>query len=117
MPHPQTSLEPQQENAGSQDVFEMRLDALHQQAGEGVTNDRAQVPASSANNGADPLESVQTPALGYCLECGEETECFDEENADWCCKFCRCKIVAGQERDHFLDDPRHGQAAEINRGR
>ena len=37
MPSAQTSLEPQQENAGSQDVFEMRPDALHQQAGEGVS--------------------------------------------------------------------------------
>ena len=37
MQTPKPSLEPQQENAGRQDVFEMRLDAIHQQAGEGVS--------------------------------------------------------------------------------
>ena len=37
MPPAKPSLEPQQENAGSQDVFEMRPDAIHQQAGEGVS--------------------------------------------------------------------------------
>jgi len=56
------------------------------------------------------LKSVE----GVCAECGTVTECFDEENNDWICDFCLLKISEGQERDHYLDDPRHGQAAEIN---
>ena len=57
------------------------------------------------------------PVEGECVECGQMTEFFDEENEDWCCKFCRRRIAEGQEEDYRLDDARHGQATEINRSR
>lgn len=47
---------------------------------------------------------------GPCTECLNYTEQWDESNGDWCCADCRAEIVAGQERDKRLDDPRHGQA-------
>jgi len=80
-----------------------------------MSNPRPQAPESAMTGTA--LESVQKPAGAPCTECGVITECFDQENGDWCCDWCQLKIIEGQERDKFLDDPRHGQAAEINGGR
>ena len=52
---------------------------------------------------------------GRCTECDCWTERYDDDNEDWCCQYCNDKAVRGQEEDRRLDDPRHGQAADINR--
>lgn len=45
-----------------------------------------------------------------CEECGVECE---GEICDFCCEL----ILESQKEDHRLDDPRHGQAKEINKER
>ena len=63
--------------------------------------------AETVENGVDqPAPSAAPIFEGPCAECGTITKWYDEENADWCCSFCRAEIVAGQERDKRLDDPR-----------
>ena len=80
-----------------------------------MSNPRPQAPDSAMTGTA--LESVQKPAGGPCTECGYPTERWDAANGDFCCEDCCERIVRGQERDQCLDDPRHGQAAELNRRR
>jgi len=52
---------------------------------------------------------------GDCSECGQPTDNWDSGAEDWICEDCNAELVAGQERDKALDDPRRGQAADINK--
>ncbi len=49
-----------------------------------------------------------------CEECGCE---LDEDFEDYpdICRSCNERLVKGEQEDQRLDDPRHGQASEINR--
>jgi len=55
------------------------------------------------------------PVEGECVECGHITE--DMHDGDCLHDDCNAALVREQELDKFLDDPRHGQAAELNRCR
>jgi len=63
------------------------------------------------------VNQAAKPTHGKCSECHYDTETSDENNEDWLCDSCRDELVRQQTLDHFLDDPRHGQAEGINRGR
>ena len=65
--------------------------------------------------GAEDAAPSVAPIHGLCLECGHETEVRHDD--DWLCSWCHEAIIRAQEEDKRLDDPRHGQAAEINRRR
>ena len=52
---------------------------------------------------------------GRCCECDRTTEHHDGD--DWICEDCQDDAIKAQDRDHELDDPRHGQAEELNRMR
>lgn len=59
-----------------------------------------------------------------CTDCGTSLyrdfiEIFEIDDELLCgsCYDIRQRDARDQERDHRLDDPRHGQAKDINRGR
>ena len=52
---------------------------------------------------------------GRCCECDRVTE--NQDGDDWTCEDCYDDAIQAQNLDHELDDPRHGQAAELNRMR
>jgi len=97
VPSAQTSLEPQQENAGGQDVFEMRLDAIHQQAGEGVSE-----PACGPINvaGMQAPENRPDKPEGSGPPAGDPDSIMDTEQDAYARKRGYRNI------DNLLDDPR-----------
>ena len=52
---------------------------------------------------------------GECIECGRETENYVDD--EWICEACDKELIRQQLEDNRLNDPRHGQAAELNRRR
>ena len=59
--------------------------------------------------------SLLKPTSGPCLHCHHDTE--DKHGGEWMHDECNDALIAEQREDERLDDPRHGQASEINRGR
>lgn len=57
--------------------------------------------------------SLLKPTEGKCIHCGHMTE--DQDEGEWLHEACRDELIAEQERDWRLDDPRRGQAQELNR--
>ena len=54
--------------------------------------------------------SLLKPTSGECSHCHQDCDEPDEQNADcWIHAGCAAELVADTERDHRLDDPRHGQ--------
>ena len=53
---------------------------------------------------------------GYCSECGYETERYDVEDGDWVCADCAAESVRERASEDRHNDPRTGQAADLNRG-
>ena len=60
---------------------------------------------------------LEMPIEGRCNECGHWTERRDYDNDIWLCESCNDELARGQEEDHRLDSPAHGQAADINKYR
>jgi len=63
-------------------------------------------------------------SMDRCAECGMPVDTDDGElvygedgDEDCVCMPCRYAAVEAQEEDHRLDDPRHGQAEELNKCR
>src|SRR3990167_3137344 len=78
----------------------------------------AAAPASNLEpeeSGIREPVSAAAPISGHCVECRYET--IVRHDDEWLCSWCHEAIVRGQKEDQRLDDPRHGQAAEINRRR
>ena len=52
---------------------------------------------------------------GRCCECDRVTE--NQDGDEWICEDCYDDAIQATRLDHELDDPRHGQAEELNRMR
>jgi hypothetical protein len=48
-----------------------------------------------------------TPIEGRCRECDFYTERRDIDTDSWLCESCNAALARGQERDKYMDDPRH----------
>ncbi len=53
----------------------------------------------------------------HCLVCGHLTPFCDAEGGEPQCSSREDALRGPKPDDHRLDDPRHGQAAAINKGR
>ena len=63
--------------------------------------------------GGKPFEPEIPAIYGICIQCGHETE--DRHGEEWIHDDCNDALVDEQREDERLDDPRHGQADNLNR--
>ena len=59
--------------------------------------------------------SIRKPTSGACVYCAHDTE--DMDGGEWLHDECRDVLVDEQQADYRADDPRHGQAGDLNRRR
>ena len=59
--------------------------------------------------------SILKPTSGPCVHCHQDTE--DRHGGEWMHDECNDVLVAEQQADYRADDPRHGQASDLNRKR
>ena len=66
-------------------------------------------PSEATELGFTIPKSILKPVSGRCIHCGYDCDEPDEQNpGEWIHAECHEDLVAQQQEDYRLDDPRHG---------